>query len=186
MRNITKGLLGAAALAVLVAAPAAKAATIIVPVTLNTWETYLFGGANDPTQDFWQDLDGDTLEFAVTVASHSVLTVTDGWNDGDRFNVSINGVSVGQTSVPTIDGDDQSDNWAAASVDPKFSHARYVLNAGTYLITGFATASPYGAGQGALLLGVPEPATWAMMLVGFGGIGAVMRKARRTAAAVTA
>lgn len=30
--------------------------------------------------------------------------------------------------------------------------------------------------------GVPEPATWAMMIIGFGGVGAVMRK-RRTATA---
>jgi hypothetical protein len=28
--------------------------------------------------------------------------------------------------------------------------------------------------------GVPEPATWAMMLVGFGGLGAAMRSARRS------
>jgi hypothetical protein len=31
--------------------------------------------------------------------------------------------------------------------------------------------------------GVPEPATWAMMLVGFGGLGAVMRSRRKTATA---
>jgi hypothetical protein len=30
--------------------------------------------------------------------------------------------------------------------------------------------------------GVPEPATWAMMLVGFGGMGAVLRRRRRLAA----
>jgi hypothetical protein len=27
--------------------------------------------------------------------------------------------------------------------------------------------------------GVPEPATWAMMLLGFGGIGMAMRRSRR-------
>jgi hypothetical protein len=32
-------------------------------------------------------------------------------------------------------------------------------------------------------LGVPEPATWAMMIVGFGGIGAALRGRRRTAVA---
>jgi hypothetical protein len=32
--------------------------------------------------------------------------------------------------------------------------------------------------------GIPEPATWAMMLVGFGGMGAAMRSARRKQAVV--
>jgi hypothetical protein len=34
--------------------------------------------------------------------------------------------------------------------------------------------------------GVPEPATWAMMLVGFGGMGALMRRKRRVSAAAVA
>jgi hypothetical protein len=29
---------------------------------------------------------------------------------------------------------------------------------------------------------VPEPATWAMMLMGFGGLGVALRARRRTAA----
>ena len=33
---------------------------------------------------------------------------------------------------------------------------------------------------------VPEPATWAMMLVGFGGLGAAMRRSRRRAASALA
>jgi hypothetical protein len=35
---------------------------------------------------------------------------------------------------------------------------------------------------GATLGGVPEPATWAIMLVGFGGLGAALRRQRRQAA----
>jgi hypothetical protein len=37
----------------------------------------------------------------------------------------------------------------------------------------------YGTGGNA---GVPEPATWAMMLIGFGGLGAMMRTRRRATA----
>jgi hypothetical protein len=49
-----------------------------------------------------------------------------------------------------------------------------------YLITNVGAAS----GTGALVTtfnGVPEPATWAMMLLGMGGIGALMRSRRKQA-----
>ena len=40
--------------------------------------------------------------------------------------------------------------------------------------------SPYGPVIGQVSVGaVPEPATWAMMLMGFGGLGAAMRSSRR-------
>jgi hypothetical protein len=44
------------------------------------------------------------------------------------------------------------------------------------------------AGFSAVFTAVPEPSTWAMMLVGIGGVGATMRMARRkaNAAAMTA
>jgi len=43
-----------------------------------------------------------------------------------------------------------------------------------------------GKSQGFVLPGVPEPATWGLMLVGFGGMGAMLRANRRRAAAVVA
>jgi hypothetical protein len=39
---------------------------------------------------------------------------------------------------------------------------------------------PQGA---AAVAAVPEPASWAMMLVGFGGLGAILRRRRQAAAA---
>jgi hypothetical protein len=39
------------------------------------------------------------------------------------------------------------------------------------------------SGPGAINLGVPEPSTWALMLVGFGGLGVALRSRRRLALA---
>jgi hypothetical protein len=36
-------------------------------------------------------------------------------------------------------------------------------------------------GRGFAGAAVPEPATWAMMIIGFGGVGATLRNRRRSA-----
>ena len=45
-----------------------------------------------------------------------------------------------------------------------------------------ATGGVTGTVGGGTLIAVPEPATWAMMITGFGGVGALLRR-RRTMAA---
>ena len=51
---------------------------------------------------------------------------------------------------------------------------QYVDTTGGLLILGFPDPGAFTA-----QLSVPEPATWAMMLLGFGGLGAVLRSRRR-------
>jgi len=62
----------------------------------------------------------------------------------------------------------------------------FTATSGTELLT-FASTDA-GSAYGAVIAGVavPEPATWAMMLIGFGGLGAALRMNRRRIAAVTA
>ena len=59
------------------------------------------------------------------------------------------------------------------------------VSPGTYITAFLTTSAGTGttAQSGAILEtgGVPEPATWAMMLLGFGGIGMAMRRSRRSA-----
>lgn len=61
-------------------------------------------------------------------------------------------------------------SWASAFIDPVFSIDPSFLNADQYSIL----TSP-GIGNGADI-GVPEPSTWVMMLLGFAGMGAVARR----------
>jgi len=60
-------------------------------------------------------------------------------------------------------------------------------NGGTVAINSGTHPSIFINAGGSLTTGtVPEPATWAMMLVGLGGIGAAMRSRRKLAVAATA
>ena len=68
-----------------------------------------------------------------------------------------------------------------AVIDPIFSIDRSFANFDQYSIVlspGIGNGDVGGGG------GVPEPSTWAMMLLGFGALGAVARSRRRAAAAV--
>jgi hypothetical protein len=51
---------------------------------------------------------------------------------------------------------------------------------------GFAGFSEFVPGNGTFAVGVPEPTTWAMMLIGLAGLGAVLRGGRRQPRAIAA
>ena len=55
---------------------------------------------------------------------------------------------------------------------------------GTFTAVAFSDGQIIGTGTSTFTSAVPEPATWAVMLAGFGGVGAAMRSRRRRAAAV--
>lgn len=179
MRNVIKGLLAAAALTTLFAAPA-KADVIVPLVNGGGWTDFFFADKGSA----FQNLDGDTLDFTFTLTDPGILRVTDGFNDGDEFAVTINGIT-SATSPGVFAGNNILDCWSCVFAFPAYgatySHATYFLAPGSYSVTGIVTVSPFGAGEGAIMLGgpVPEPATWALMLTGFGGLGAVLRRSRR-------
>jgi hypothetical protein len=100
-----------------------------------------------------------------------------------------------ETSLPT----NTYDNVLFPSASMSFDRYGVAFNVGTDIYNVFDgvadggttdTAHPYGLIiNGAESFGnfsltaVPEPATWAMMLVGFGGLGAVIRSRRNVVAA---
>ena len=66
-----------------------------------------------------------------------------------------------------------------------FIIAGYVKNPGYFLIN--HTASIYeNPVDFTLTAGVPEPAAWALMILGLGGVGATLRRERRRIASLTA
>ena len=58
-----------------------------------------------------------------------------------------------------------------------------VENSNLFGPTGLRVEMTGTADAAAVPGGVPEPATWAMMLMGFGGLGALLRRRRGLAAA---
>jgi hypothetical protein len=168
-----KTLAAGVALAVAMAAGAAQAST---PLVLDAgWSQFSFGGV---ASSF-------STDYSFTLAGPAVLKVTDAYLDGDQFDITINGVDQGPTSTPVNDGTTVDSDFDAAFASPKFSHAAYNLGAGTYDVTGTVVQSPYGGGGAGIELsspvaGVPEPATWGMMILGFLGLGAALRTGRRS------
>ena len=176
MRSIFKGLLAAVALTALAGA-SAKADTLTEG---GGWSTFYFLGQGSP----FQDISGNPLAFTFTLSQPDVLRISEGYQGGDQFDVTINGVDQGPTSPTTPGFIYVGDCWTCAFYDPadagQFTRAYYDLAAGTYTVTGIAIQSFQGNGKGAIALGaVPEPATWTMMLAGFFGLGAMVRRARR-------
>lgn len=149
--------------------PLPASATVLV--VDGGWQPFSFGGVGSSWGVFTFELTGS-----------AELQVTDAFASGDQFEVFINTVSQGQTSAPTTIGDNIGNNYSAAFLDPRWSSGSFLLGPGSYTISGTTTLSPFGSGGAAIQLisgAIPEPGTWAMMIVGFGFVGGAMRFAKR-------
>jgi hypothetical protein len=141
------------------------------------------GNGGDPTVGHSLFADGSiTLTFdAVALGSLPTaagLVWTDGNNPITFEAFDQNGVSLG-----TIVGNHADGSFTGGTAEDRFYGA---TNAGG--ISKLVISNPpgieidhiqYGVGAAATG-GVPEPASWALMVLGFGGLGAAMRARRRT------
>lgn len=118
---------------------------------LNTWYT------SDPNARFWRFVAGQGATLDPNNPGSYVFNTIAGWGASSFYTDSafVSGVSVGNGSGSTASFVGYADNVSASG-----SFGARSFN--------FAAAAA-----------VPEPGTWAMMLVGFGGIGAAMRRQRR-------
>jgi hypothetical protein len=96
---------------------------------------YSFGFAN--VDSAWN------RAFLLNSSGPVAVTIVDGGCSGDEFFLD----GLGATSVASFDpGRCVASNFDAALADSSFSRAVFHLPAGSYLITGLVTSSPYGGG----------------------------------------
>jgi hypothetical protein len=90
----------------------------------------------------------------------------------------------GLTSVPVANASTGVNDINAALGNADYSSGTFLLNPGQNVITGnFLGVIQFGDFNFIAESVVPEPAAWAMMLVGIGAVGVAMRRRSRTLAA---
>jgi len=132
------------------------------------------GQAGNPLSNFqlreikWLlDYSDFLVDSAATDISHKQAGIQGAIWEVQNLNITVNGSVVVNQFITTY----KTDAAAVATKAPNGSHA-----------FGSFFADDYGHQAFAYGLGVPEPATWTMMILGFGGIGAVLRRRRQAAA----
>lgn len=176
MRKLGKIMIKLAIIAAALAGTAAQAVTLEPD---SGWQLFVFGGVGSPITE---QNSGDAF-YDFTLTSAAELRVTDAFVIGDQWEFFLNGSSIGTSSGFDLGGT-ESFSPDEAYAGTTYSTFTFALTPGTYQLTGITTSSPAGAGGAFLQLAstaaVPEPASWTMLITGFGLVGAAARR-RRTA-----
>ena len=174
MRKLGLGLVGASALAIGSAAGAvvtvnSSTMTIDGPTTVADVTTIGFTEAQLSTPTFMEN-----VVFTNTLAGLYSITLTTSSPAVDFTSAVLSGLG-GPYNLIEIDDNGVDEFWRLAN-PVQLDASQYTLsingnNSGAGSLGGSITIRQAAA--------VPEPATWAMMLVGFGAVGFAMRRRRR-------
>jgi len=155
------------------------------PVNLDQWYTFGFGGVGSALESGvgfgigQQSVAAPDAPWTFNCgAAGCTLTVTDGFNSGDQFELFDNLAFIGMTSVPTP-GDSCGNDELACLADPDFSHGAFLLAAGAHSITGAMLLSPFGGGAGFFLIeaaSVPEPGSLLLSALALLSLAALRRR----------
>lgn len=182
--------------ALLAATAAAAVGAIAAPahadnIGLGVWYAFDFQGTGSPLLGGGSPgtspagVSAPTAPWTITLSTPSRLLVTDVEISGDRFEIFDNGVSIGLTSAPVVDFNrNVGECISCALAISDYSRGVFILPAGVNVLSGTQLGViNFGDGDFIIKSGIPEPATWSLMLVGFGGLGAALRSRRKTAIA---
>jgi hypothetical protein len=156
-----------------------------------------------PWPNFGNAIPAPNPAWTITLANPGTLTVTDIERSGDRFQMFDNGAPMipaaspfgpapqnpgqaglpgGFTSVPCnfCSYDQQDINAALGNAD--FSSGTFYLYPGLNVITGNFLGVVTNGDFDFIAETVPEPASWALMLIGAGAVGGAMRRRSRVLA----
>lgn len=144
-------------------------------VTLNIdsgWDRFAFGAVGTLAKRV----------FTFTLSGYANLSLTDGYVSGDQFQVLLNNVSFGLTSLPVSGASSVGANYDTAFANSNFSSWTHRLGPGTYTLT-MLVAQRSGTDTrdhlGAVRLDtapVPLPAAGLMLLSALGAAAAVRRR----------
>lgn len=174
MRKIVLAFAGAAALAISSAAGAAvtvDSSTMVIdgPATVADTTTIGFTEANLSSPTFVED-----VIFSNTLAGLYTITLTTSSPAVDFTSALVTGAG-GPYNLVEIDDNGISEFWRLANP--------ITLDPGQYTLTINGNNSGVGSLGGSITIRsanvVPEPATWGMMLLGFGAAGFALRRSRR-------
>jgi len=179
MKTMTKFIAAAAVAVAMSAASSASAATVFTLLnqgTLDAFGTSNFGaitsdlGLFDHTFNFTTSSDNDASSFVGTIALAS------GGKNIDFSAIDLDGFAFHKTS-----GADLNEQWELTTAF--LSAGAHTLSVhGNVLTTSPDDAASYSGTLNLSPAAVPEPATWGLMIVGFGGMGAVLRRRRQATA----
>lgn len=174
MRKIVLAFAGATALAISSAAGAAvtvDTSTMVIdgPATVADTTTIGFTEANLSSPTFVEN-----IIFSNTLAGLYTITLTTSSPAVDFTSALVTGAG-GPYNLVEIDDNGVSEFWRLANP--------ITLNPGQYTLTVNGNNSGVGSLGGSITIrsanAVPEPATWGMMLLGFGAAGFALRRSRR-------
>jgi hypothetical protein len=145
----------------------------IKPVKGGTLTDLIFTPVDDTLFDSFS-FRGQSLSANVTIA----LTVTDSLGGTQTFNFSISKANQDFGDLGIISGDGETIKSVELSLPSGFKEAKQFQ---FDCLVATASCPNNGMGGGG---GIPEPATWALMLVGIGGVGSLIRSGRRVASSM--